>query len=237
MMNRICFILIISFAFISGCSRYGAEGNYDIITSAYVFDSFDALKIEDDFHVELYQSDDFYVEIEAEKNLMDFIHISVEDNVLRLKFKEKIHPTVPIKVNIAMPELVSVDIMGLCRMKTVQPFITTSMLINARGASQLNLNIVADEIHSYSKGAAKIELSGSTGLLVKDMEGAGVFHGLNLNAHKAKILLNGVGKISINVEDSLDASVNGVGKVEYSGSPSNIEKNISGMGKIVAVGS
>ncbi|HSJ67173.1 MAG TPA: head GIN domain-containing protein, partial [Anditalea sp.] len=211
--SLICLILL------SGCFQSGKEGNGELITSAYVFDQFDELHIEDAFHVQLYQSEDYYVEIEAEENLMDLIDLHVSGNVLYLKFTEKIFPNIPIKVNIAMPELSRVDIRGACRMQTTNPFITSSMEIHADGASKVTMNVIADEIHSYSKGAAMIELSGTTGLLVKDMQGAGVFHGLNLDAYKAQVNLNGVGKISVNVEESLDASVNGVGKVEYTGTP------------------
>lgn len=121
-------------------------------------------------------------------------------------------------------------------MQTTNPFITPHMEIHADGASRVNMNVIADEIHSYSRGAAMIELSGSTGLLIKDMQGAGVFHGLHLDAHKAQVNLDGVGKISVNVEESLDASVNGVGKVEYTGSPKNLDKKVSGLGKIIQVG-
>lgn len=237
MMNWINYITLICLILITGCFPSGKEGNGEIITSAYVFDHFDALYIEDAFHVQLYQSDDFYVEIEAEENLMDMISLQVIENVLHLSFKEKMHPNIPIKVNIAMPELSRVDIKGACKMQTTQPFITPNMEIHADGASKINMNVIADEIHSYSKGAAMIELSGSTGLLIKDMQGAGVFHGLHLDAYKAKINLNGVGKISVNVEESLNASVNGVGKVEYTGSPKVLDKKVSGLGKIVQVGS
>jgi len=236
MKNRIYYTSTICLLLLIGCFPSEKEYNGELTTSAYVFDYFDALHIEDVFHVQLYQSDDFYVEIEAEEDLMDKIDIQVNDDVLYLKFKEKIHPNYPIKVNIAMPELARVDIKGACRMQTAQPFVTPNMTIHADGASHVKLNIVADEIHSYSRGAAMIELSGSTAFLIQDMQGAGVFHGLKLDAHKAKVNLDGVGKISLNVENSLDASVNGVGKIEYTGSPKHLDKKISGLGKIVQVG-
>jgi len=237
MKNWIYYTLYISLMLLSSCFPSGTEGNRELSTSAYVFDYFDALHIEDAFHVQLYQSDDYYVEIEAEENLMDMIRINVSGDILYLSFKEKIHPNIPIKVNIALPELSRVDIKGASRIQTAQPFITPHMEIHADGASRINLNIVTDEIHSYSRGAAMIELSGSTGLLINDMQGAGIFHGFNLNAHEARINLDGVGKISVNVEESLDASVNGVGKVEYTGSPKILEKKVSGLGKIIQLGS
>jgi len=237
MKNWIYYAPLICLMLFTGCFPSGKEGNRELSTEAYVFDHFDALHIEDAFHVELYQSDDYYVEIEAEENLMDMIKIDVSGNVLYLSFKEKIHPNIPIKVNIAMPELSRVDIKGASRMQTNSPYITPNMEIHADGASRVHMNIIADEIHSYSKGAAMIELSGTTGLLINDMQGAGIFHGLNLDAYTAKVNLNGVGKISVNVEESLNASVNGVGKVEYTGSPKILDKKVSGMGKIIQVGS
>lgn len=237
MKNWISYTSIIMLYLLTSCYQSGIDGNRNISTSAYVFDHFDALQIEDVFHVDLYQADDHYVEIEAEENLLEMIDISLHKNTLILKFKEKINPNIPIKVNIAMPELARVDISGASKMKTVQPFVTPNMIIHAEGASHINLNVVVDEIHSYSKGAAMVQLAGSTGLLIKEMEGAGMFQGLQLDAYKAKVNLNGVGKISVNVEESLDASVDGIGKVEYTGSPKHLDTKISGMGKIVSIGS
>ena len=236
MKNWIYYTLIFCLLLLTGCFPSVKEDNGELVTSAFVFDYYDALYIRDVFHIQLYQSDDFYVEIEAEEDLMDKIGLEVIDDVLHMKFKEKIYPNQPIKVNIAMPELARVDIKGACRMQTVNAFVTPHMVLHADGASKVNLNIVADEIHSYSRGAAMVELSGSTALLVKDMQGACVFHGVNLDAHSAKITLQGVGKISVNVEESLEASVNGVGKVEYTGSPKHLDEKISGLGKIVQVG-
>ncbi|KEO72186.1 head GIN domain-containing protein [Anditalea andensis] len=235
MKNLVYFTFTLYLVLFTGCFQSGKEDHGELVTSAYVFDAYDALYIEDIFHVQLYQSDDHYVEIEAEEKLMDKIDLHVTDKVLYLKFKEKIHPNQPIKVHITMPELARIDIKGACTMQNVQAFLTPVMVIHADGATHTNLHVVADEIHSFSKGAAMVELSGSTGLLVKDMEGAGVFHGMNLDAHKAQVNLNGVGKISVHVEESLKANINGVGKIEYSGSPPHLEKNISGLGKIVQI--
>jgi hypothetical protein len=237
MRKQVSFYLISLIFTLFSCSQSGIHGNRELATAAYVFDEFDSMEIDDVFLVSLYQSEDYYVEIEAEENLMDHINLHIDGTTLKLNFKEKILPNIPIKVNIATPELMRIDIRGVSRLRTVMPFVTPSMTIHAQGASYLNMDLVADEIWSYSKGAAKIELSGSTNLLVKEMEGAGVFNGLNLGANKAKVNLNGVGKISVNALESLDASVDGLGKVEYAGSPEGLDKRITGMGKIVAVGS
>lgn len=235
MKNCASFTSIIILYFLTGCYQSGIEGNRKISTSAYVFESFDTLQIDDVFHVNLYQADDHYVEIEAEENLLNLIDIAVVQNTLTIKFKEKINPHVPIKVDIAMPDLARVNITGTCSMKTMSPFITSQIIIDAEGASDINMDVIADQVYSYSKGAAKIRLSGTTGLLVNKMQGAGVFHGFKLDANEAKIDLQGVGKISLSVQEVLSASVDGVGKVEYIGSPTQLDKKISGMGKIVQI--
>ncbi|WP_143962928.1 head GIN domain-containing protein [Litoribacter populi] len=237
MKKKTSFVILLLLVSLWGCTQSGIEGNRELDTRAFVFDHFDMLEIDNVFLVDLYQADDYYVEIEAEENLMDYIRLRVDGETLKLAFKEKILPNHPIRVSIATPELKEITIRGACRLRTVEPFVTPSITINAQGASHVLMDLVADEVHSYSQGAAKIELSGSTNLLVKQMEGAGVFNGLGLGANNARVNLQGVGKISVNVSENLDVNIDGLGKVEYAGSPPGLVKNISGLGKIVAVGS
>ncbi|MBT0809656.1 DUF2807 domain-containing protein [Litoribacter ruber] len=237
MKKKTSFAILLLLISLWSCTQSGVEGNRQLDTRAFVFDHFDILEIDDNFIVELYQADDYYVEIEAEENLMEHIRLRVDGQTLKLAYKQKILPNHPIRINIATPELKEINVRGACRIRTVEPFVTPYLAIHAQGASHVLMELVADEVHSHSQGAAKIELSGSTNLLVKQMEGAGVFNGLALGANNARVNLQGVGKISVNVSGNLDVNIEGIGKVEYAGSPPTLSKNINGLGKIVAVGS
>ena len=52
---------------------------------------------------------------------------------------------------------------------------------------------------------------------------------------KAAILLNSVGAAEIQVRDTLDAEIIGIGEIRYRGKPRQMEKSVTGMGTITPV--
>ena len=43
---------------------------------------------------------------------------------------------------------------------------------------------------------------------------------------------NGAGSISVYASERLDASVSGIGSIDYSGNPATVNRSVSGLGKI-----
>jgi len=83
-------------------------------------------------------------------------------------------------------------------------------------------------------GAGKIGASGTTEKLNINLSGAASLDMKGLVAKNVKIKLSGAGKAKINVLSSLDANISGIGSIEYYGNPETVNRNVSGLGKIVA---
>jgi len=106
-----------------------------------------------------------------------------------------------------------------------------SLAINVNGVLSGNLSVTTSTLDIQSNGVLKLKASGSADMLSLDMPRVGNADMLDLKIKKAKAVGNGVGNAIVNVEEFLEASVNGLGKISYKGSP-QLKVKISGIGKV-----
>jgi hypothetical protein len=81
-------------------------------------------------------------------------------------------------------------------------------------------------------GAARIRASGALDQLTVHLDGAGYADLSRLIAKDAKVTVDGVGNVIVNPEESLDATVNGVGAILYTGTPRQVNSSMNGLGTI-----
>lgn len=82
------------------------------------------------------------------------------------------------------------------------------------------------------EGAANLKANGHVDELVVSMEGAGHADLRDLIAGDAKVTVDGVGSVYVNSTESLDATMNGVGAILYSGTPHEVNTSMRGLGTI-----
>ena len=64
------------------------------------------------------------------------------------------------------------------------------------------------------------------------MAGAGHGDFSRLVADQAKVVVEGVGSVIVHPKDTLDATMNGVGAILYTGSPREVNTRMNGLGTI-----
>jgi hypothetical protein len=82
------------------------------------------------------------------------------------------------------------------------------------------------------EGAANLKARGHVDGLIVRMSGAGRADLRHLVAKDATVTVDGVGSIHVNATESLDATMNGVGAILYSGSPREVNTAMRGLGTI-----
>lgn len=82
------------------------------------------------------------------------------------------------------------------------------------------------------EGAAHLKADGRLDDLIVHMAGAGHADLKNLVAGNAKITVDGVGSVYVHSTKTLDATMNGVGAILYSGSPREVNTSMNGVGTI-----
>jgi hypothetical protein len=101
------------------------------------------------------------------------------------------------------------------------------------GAGNISINGVnGDALALVVQGAGNLEASGKVETLTARTNGAGNMDLARLVAGAATVSLNGAGNMDVNATKSLDATVNGVGSIDYLGKPQDVKTSINGVGSI-----
>lgn len=83
-----------------------------------------------------------------------------------------------------------------------------------------------------TEGAAHIKANGHLDELTVFMAGAGHADFSNLIVDAAKVTVAGVGSVFVHPRDTLDATMNGVGAILYTGNPREVNTHMNGLGTI-----
>ncbi len=174
---------------------------------------FDRLTVEGAYRVEVTcGGQSRTLEIEADDNLLPVIKADVEGGRLRIHDERGMKTETMPHVRINVPNLSEVSIPG---------------------ASDFRLDGLANDSFKLNvEGASKFRATGRTGRLDIMLNGAGLVDARELRAGSASVVNNGAGAVTVHVSDALDATVNGVGTIDYYGDPKTVSPKVNGIGKI-----
>lgn len=173
---------------------------------------FDRLVVEGAYRVEVVAGQAPSFEVEADDNLLPLIRATVEGGRLRVHSDR-----------------------GLSTRELPRLRLTTNDLreVELPGASEFALSGVKNESMKISvPGASRFRAEGETGQLEVSLAGAGLIDAEALRARSVRASCSGAGSISVYASESLDATVSGVGVVNYAGNPATVNSNVSGLGKV-----
>jgi len=150
--------------------------------------------------------------ITAEENLLEMFTSEVRDGVLYLSFKKgnSFHGKRPT-YKVTVKDLRRIHVQGGAAIE----------------ASKLN----GEKLSILIEGAAGGNLSGRVDDLTIEIKGAGWLSAGELKARRAKVSVEGAGKVTVNASDELDADVSGAGIVWYIGDP-KLTSDVEGIGWI-----
>jgi hypothetical protein len=190
----------------------GVEGSGRRKTERRDVAEFDRITVEGAYRVEVACGRERGLEIEADDNLLPLLLTDVEGGRLRLHNERGITTKQMPLVRVTVPDLKEVSVPG---------------------ASDFSLTGVRNErLEVKVEGAAKLRASGETGALDLTLSGAGLVDARDLHAREVSVVNSGAGMTSVYATERLDATVNGVGTVDYYGDPQTVNPQVNGLGKI-----
>jgi hypothetical protein len=208
-MKNISFLLFV-FA-LAGCEVGGIRGNGQITTQSRDVMPFVNVEAEGSFEVE-WRNGAPSASVTTDENLMPFIEARVIDRTLRVRTTRSVRPTDSIKLTLSSASREGASLRGASRFTAPQ--------------------LSGPRFSVTTAGASKTILDGAVGELVASMTGASELRAESLQTKTAEIEVTGAGSARINVSDTLKVSITGAGKVEYSGNPAHVERQIAGAGSI-----
>ncbi len=105
--------------------------------------------------------------------------------------------------------------------------------LEVEGGNDVRLTgFAGGETKIRAAGAAHIIAEGHLDELTVRMAGAGHGDFSRLVADEAKVIVEGVGSVIVHPKDTLDATMNGVGAILYTGNPREVNTRMNGLGTI-----
>ena len=212
-MKKLIVMLLVVAPFAAGCMLHHDQvvGSGQRRREKREIAAFTSISTEGAYEIEVVSQQPLSLEIEADDNILPLITTDVSGGVLRIKSKRSFSVSRPIILKISTPNIEA---------------------ISASGAGSVEVSdLKNDSFEIDSSGAPSIKVSGETGTINIEANGAGKIDAHKLRAAKGTVEANGVAKIEVSARDELNVTVSGPASVVYSGDP-KLNKTVNGPGSV-----
>ena len=207
----IAFTLLLGFV-LTGCGFWGVRGNGRIRHESRKVTEFRKIDAGGAFSIHVKVGPTESVKISAEENLLGYIRTSIKGNKLIIETKKNISPRKEIRIEITTPTLTDLEVSG---------------------ANNVDVeDISGEEFNVELSGAGNVDLKGEITKLRIELSGAGSIDSRYLKASEVRISVSGAASADVYASKYLDASVSGVGSIDYYGNPEKTKTDVSGVGSI-----
>ena len=199
---------------LAGCGQHEDAGS--VQTQARDVEAFDSIDMEGAARLEIDVGGSPALVVEGRESVLARVETDVRGGTLHIRSKPKDwfisngRPRVTVKITV--PNLESLQLEG-------------GNDVHLRGFK-------GGETRIRIAGAARIKATGQLAELTIHMSGAGHADFSELLADAAKVTVDGVGSVVVHPKDTLDATMNGVGAILYTGTPRQVNTRMNGLGTI-----
>jgi hypothetical protein len=185
--------------------------------------------------VEVTQDSTFSVQIDAQKEVMEILETTVEDNTLKIRIKKgySLGRNEGTKIFVRAPRFVKFSVAGSGDIIAKNNLISPALEASVAGSGKILLqNVQSDAFSASVAGSGDIICSGGSAAKGDlSIAGSGNIKTENLVTQDLGISISGSGDIWCNAEKTLAVSISGSGDVRYKGNgvPST---SVSGSGSV-----
>jgi Putative auto-transporter adhesin, head GIN domain len=200
---------------LAGCDEHEGDAG-PVLTETREVAQFDSIDMEGAARLEISVGAPESLMIEAREDVAKRVQAEVRGDTLYIKSKPKDwfisngRPRVTLRISV--PELESLRLEGGNDVR-LTGFDGGESRIRAEGAAHIRAKGRLDELTVHMAGAGHADLS-------------------DLIADEAKVTVDGVGSVYVHPKETLDATMNGVGAILYTGSPREVNTHMNGLGTI-----
>lgn len=195
----------------TGCDWRGIRGNGNVKTETRQIGAFTRIDAGGFYEID-WKPGAPSLSITTDENLLPYVDTNVAGGTLKIQTHDQVYTHNGIKIVVTSPSLVGADLSGALKLE----------------ATQLH----GDRFSLETSGASKVNLSGTTTRLLASLTGASKLSAESLQAQDVEIAVTGAGRADIFASRSVKAAITGAGKVNYAGHPKEVQKRVTGAGKI-----
>lgn len=229
-------LLFVSFTNAQDWNDNRVEGNGNNKTITKTTSDYDEIIVGGSYTVDLIAGKEGTITINGDENIIEHMKVEVIAGKLKVfldrsksfRFNSKLTITIPFE------KISNVTFSGSGSIKTKNKMVQEELILTLNGSGKANFDVECNSLKAELAGSGNLNISGTTTKFETELSGSGNIDCSDLTSQNAKASLAGSGKIKLNCTKSLDGNLIGSGKILYSGNPGNINKDVSGSGKIIS---
>jgi hypothetical protein len=197
----------------------------------YQVQPFTKIYLEGTYKVVLEQGSQSGLKIETDQENFRYIDVQSDAETLNLRIVKKRFSLEELILYITFKDLEKLVIEGGINMETRGYVDLKDFYLQVEGGAIIKMNLKANKVRVNGQGGVKFELDGIVEELEAVLSGAGYLDAIDLKTKRCDFKIEGVGAGSVYATESLNATINGVGKIRYKGEP-QVYKKIEGVGSV-----
>lgn len=208
------------------------KGNGEIVEKILEQDEFSEIQINGFFKVVLHPGEDHSVTLTGDENLLNEIKVEIKGDRLYVSTDKNLKPKNELRVDVSFEELEHIGIAGAADMTSDGVLENDELALKISGAGNVALDVETEDLDVEIGGAGNLKLAGSADNSKVGISGAGNLESYDLKTHNTKIRMSGAGNVEVYADEELEINLSGLGRVSYRGNPTDIKKNVSGLGVV-----
>lgn len=238
LMPTVLAIVLVAIA-VGGCSwsesGQALKGSGSVVDESRTVSGFSAVDLQGIGVLQLKVGTAESLTVRTDDNLQPLITTEVRDNTLVIAIDTRDHPhgiaPTTLIYDLTVTSLQALSVSGAAQVES-QSLSTGDLRLDIDGAARIVFaDLRAETLHVSSDGNCAFTISGTVDAQEIEISGAGEYRAKALASRTADIRISGAGHVAIQVAESLDASIDGTGVIEYAGSPTVVQ-HVSGLGVI-----
>ncbi|HWK51309.1 MAG TPA: head GIN domain-containing protein [Steroidobacter sp.] len=200
---------------LNGCGGHDDGDRGPSVSERRAVESFDSISLEGAARLEIKIGEPLSVLVSGNQTSVARVETNVSGGTLHIKNKPRdwvIRNNSRLTVQVTLPKLESLELEG--------------------GNDVSLVGLHGGDTRIKAAGAANIVADGELDELIVRLAGAGHADLSKLAVADAKVTVDGVGSVIVNPRESLDATMNGIGAIFYTGSPHRVNTRMNGLGTI-----
>jgi hypothetical protein len=210
------------------------KGNGKIITEKRTTQGYDEINVSGFFDVNLIAGKEGEISILGEENLMQYIKVEVEGNVLKIYTEKNVNISSNKEIIVSVPfEKISfVSLSGSGDVKSKNTIENSKFTAKLSGSGDLTLDVKTTDFEANLSGSGDVVLTGNSDSFTSKISGSGDVDAINLMTKNANLTISGSGDMKVNCAEKLYARVSGSGNIGYKGNPESKDTKVNGSGEI-----
>lgn len=192
--------------------------------------SFHTIDVSSIFDVYLIQEKNTTLKIEAESNILPYIHTKTQNGRLKIYITpgSNIEISKGAKIYVSTPRIEKIFISGAASVTSKSLWEMEDLTVDISAAGKLFMSLKGNRIDIDLSAAGEATLEGNVRTLWADLSGASKLRGAELEVSKARVDISGAGEGKLIVNEELSVDLSGASKFFYEGAPEITNLKVSG---------